>query len=180
MPAPAAVARRPDLRRMASMRRPLKARLALTVAALLLASGIATANAQGNWVGIRSGYPLGVTIHYGMKNALGNGADLRISGRVVVHNNVANFGLGLDAMHDVLVKSPFSVYVGAGPAFETGSNGTWIDVHGLAGSEFRFVDVGVPQLGIFLEGTLGALINVSGGSSEIPSAGLALGVNWHF
>lgn len=165
---------------MALMRRFLKARFLATLAAVLLASGIATASAQGNWVGLRSGYPLGVTLHYGVANGFGAGADLRVSGRVEVHGSEARVGLGVDAMHTVVAKSPFSVYVGAGPAIEVGSGGTWLDVHGLAGGEFRFVDVGVPQLGIFLEGTLGALIGISNTPSEVPSFGLALGVNYHF
>jgi hypothetical protein len=51
-------------------------RLALVLSALLL---IGAASAQ-NWFGVRSGYPLGVTLHYGIANALSRGADLRISG----------------------------------------------------------------------------------------------------
>lgn len=166
---------------MSGMRRFLNTRLGVALAAVLLAACIATASAQnGNWVGLRSGYPLGVTLHYGLKNGLGNGADLRVSGRVYVYGSVAHFGIGLDAMHDVLVRSPFSVYLGGGPALDVGSDGSYLDVHALAGSEFRFVDLGVPQLGIFVEGTLGALIGISNQPSRIPSFGLALGVNYHF
>lgn len=169
------------MHRMAGMRRFLKARIGLVLAVVLLASGIATASAQdNNWVGLRSGYPLGVTLHYGLKNGLASGADLRVSGRVYVYGSVAHFGLGLDAMHNVYVDSPFSVYVGGGPALDVGSDGSWLDVHALAGSEFRFVDVGVPRLGIFAEGTLGALIGISNQPSKIPSFGLAVGVNYHF
>ncbi|MEJ2668092.1 MAG: hypothetical protein P8Z81_13535 [Deinococcales bacterium] len=162
------------------MKRLSKARLLITLVAVVLAAGLATASAQDDWIGIRSGYPLGVTLHLGIGNALGNGTDLRVSGRIEVHNNVARYGLGIDAMHDILYTSPFSVYIGAGPAIEFGSGSTWLDVHALAGSEFRFVPLGVPQLGLFLEGTVGALIGVSTAASESPSFGLALGVNYHF
>ena len=166
--------------RMTVMRRFLKTRFVLTLAAVLLASGIATASAQNNWVGIRTGYPLGLTVHYGRVNGFGPGADMRISGRIEVHNNVARYGLGVDVLHTVYYDSPFSVYIGAGPAIETGSGGTWLDVHGLIGSEFRFVNVGAPQIGLFAEGTLGGVIGISNQPSEIPSVGLALGVNYHF
>ncbi len=152
--------------------------VALTVAALV--SGLSCASAKGNWFGIRSGYPLGLTVHYGVANALASGADLRVSGRLVVDGNGTRFGLGLDALHTVAAVSPFSVYLGAGPAVEVGSGVALLDVHGLVGSEFRFVDLGVPQLGVFAEGSMGARIGITGISSRFPTFGAALGVNYHF
>lgn len=177
---------------MTFMRRFLRTRFVLTLVAVLLASGIAAAFAQNattepteahynNWAGIRTGYPLGLTVHYGRVNGFGAGADMRISGRVEVHGSVARFGLGVDVLHTVYSDSPFTVYLGAGPAIETGSDGTWLDLHGLVGSEFRFVNVGAPQVGLFAEGTLGGVIGFSGNqTSQIPAVGLALGVNYHF
>ena len=158
----------------------MRARVLLVLITTALVSGISTASAEGNWFGIRSGYPLGLTLHYGVANGLASGAALRVSGRLVVDGNGTRFGLGLDALHTVAAVSPFSVYLGAGPAVEVGSGVALLDVHGLVGGEFRFVDLGVPQLGIFAEGTLGARIGISGISSQFPTFGAALGVNWHF
>lgn len=165
---------------MADMRRSLRVRFLLVLIVAALVSGISCASAQGNWFGVRSGYPLGLTVLYGVNNGLGNGADLRVNGRLVVDGNGTRFGLGLDALHTVAAVSPFSVYLGGGPAVEVGSGVALLDVHGLIGSEFRFVDLGIPRLGVFAEGTLGARIGLSGISSRFPTFGAALGVNYHF
>lgn len=165
---------------MTDMKHSLRTRVLLALLTAALVSGISSASAQGNWFGVRTGYPLGVTIHYGIANALSNGFDLRISGHVVAHGGQARVGLGLDAMHTIAEKSPFSVYLGAGPAIEFGAGNAWLDLHALFGGEFRFVDLGLPQLGIFAEGTLGGAIGLSDGSAEVPTFGAALGVNYHF
>ena len=165
---------------MAGMRRSVRTRVLLTLIVAALVSGISSASAKGNWFGVRTGYPLGVTIHYGIANALSNGFDLRVSGHVVAHNGQARIGIGLDTMHTIATAEPFSVYLGAGPAIEFGAGNAWLDLHGLLGSEFRFTDLGLPQLGIFVEGTLGGAIGLSDGSAEVPTFGAALGVNYHF
>jgi len=151
-------------------------RIFVTLAALaLLTAGSSQAQ---NWFGLRSGFPLGVTVHYGIANALSNGFDLRISGKVVARGSITSVGLGLDAMSEVVNRSPFSVYIGAGPAFEFGSGSFLLDVHGLVGGEFRFTDLGLPALGIFVEGTLGANLELTSGSARIPTFGAALGFNF--
>lgn len=150
------------------------------LAAVAILSLAANASAQ-NWFGVRSGYPLGVTLHYGMANALSNGFDLRVSGRITAHGGSARFGVGVDAMTTVAREGPFSVYIGAGPAIEFGSGGAWLDIHALAGGEFRFVDFGLAPLGLFIEATLGGSFGLgSGASAQIPTFGAALGVNYHF
>lgn len=178
-PWPVSHVARPRPARMAGMIRPIRRRIVTVVLVVLAATGIANANAQ-NWFGVRSGYPLGVTVHYGIAGALGSGADLRVSGRVVAHGGAARVGLGLDAMTTVSSTPPFDVYVGAGPAIEFGDGGAWLDLHGLFGGEFRFTDLGAPQLGLFLEGTLGGSIGLSSGKAEVPTFGAALGFNYHF
>lgn len=165
---------------MAGMTRPLRARILAVLVAAALASGLSAASAQGNWFGVRSGYPLGVTLHYGIANALSNGYDLRISGKLVVDSSGSRFGLGLDGMHTFAEAAPFYAYLGAGPSMEFGSGTALLDLHALLGGEFRFSDFGLPQLGLFAEGTLGATIGLSGASSRFPTFGAALGVNWHF
>ena len=150
--------------------------LVLVLAALLLAG---TSHAQ-NWFGVRSGYPLGVTLHYGMSNAIGGGADLRISGRVVSGGGSTSFGVSADALWRVFADGPVRAYVGAGPTLEFGPGRADLGVQGLVGGEFRFRDLGLPQLGLFLEGSAGASISLSGGSARIPTFGAALGFNWWF
>lgn len=162
------------------VRHPRSPRLVALVAALVLVTAASSASAQ-NWFGVRSGYPLGVTLHYGMGNALSNGFDLRVSGRITAHGGSARFGIGVDAMGTVAREGPFSLYIGAGPALEFGSGGAWLDVHALAGGEFRFVDLGLAPLGLFLEATLGGSFGLgSGAAAQIPTFGAALGVNYHF
>lgn len=151
-------------------------RIILALVLALLAGSAAQAQ---NWFGLRSGYPLGVTLHYGIDDALAPGTDLRINGRVVVRGSTAAVGIGVDALRTVAVERPFEVYVGGGPAIEIGSN-IFLDVHGLAGAEFRFTDVDLPELGVFVEGALGATIALSGGTSQVPDFGAAVGFNWHF
>ena len=150
------------------------------LALLCLLALFGNANAQ-NWFGVRSGYPLGVTLHYGIANALSNGFDLRVSGRVTASGGSAHFGIGVDAMTTVAAEGPFAVYLGAGPAIEFGDGGAWLDIHALAGGEFRFVDFGLAPLGLFLEATLGGSFGLGNGSpARIPTFGAALGVNYHF
>ena len=151
-------------------------RLALVLAALLL---VGAASAQ-NWFGVRSGFPLGVTLHYGMANALGGGADLRISGRLVASSSGVSFGVGLDGLVGVFADGPVTAYVGGGPSLEFGPGRADLGVQGLVGGQFRFSQVGLPRLGLFLEGSIGAALSLSGGTARIPTFGAALGLNWYF
>ena len=151
-------------------------RLALVLAALLLAGAV---SAQ-NWFGVRSGFPLGVTLHYGMANALGGGADLRISGRLVASGGGVSFGVGADALVGVFADGPVTAYVGGGPSVEFGPSRADLGVQGLVGGQFRFAQVGLQQLGVFLEGSIGASLSLSGGTARIPTFGAALGFNWYF
>lgn len=160
--------------------RPSAPRLAASVVCILLLVTLGSANAQ-SWFGVRSGYPLGVTLHYGVQNVLSNGFDLRVSGRVTAGGGNARFGVGIDAMTTVAREGPFSAYLGAGPAIEFGAGGAWLDVHALFGGEFRFVDFGLAPLGLFLEATLGGSFGLGNGApAQVPTFGAALGVNYHF
>jgi hypothetical protein len=150
--------------------------LALALVALTFAG---SASAQ-DWFGVRSGFPLGVTLHYGVGNALGNGADLRISGRIVSSAGAVRFGVGADALLGVFADGPVDAYVGGGPSIEFGPGLAELGVQGLVGGQLRFVQVGLPQLGVFVEGSVGASLSLSGGTARIPTFGAALGVNWFF
>lgn len=147
---------------------------------LVLAWALSSVQAQTNWFGLRSGYPLGVTLHYGIENALSNGFDLRVGANLRSRGNSSfDVGLGVDGLNTVVIERPFEVYVGGGPAIDFGSGGVLIDLHALAGAEFRFWDAGLSPLGLFAEATIGAAIG-AGRPSVIPSFGAGVGVNWHF
>jgi hypothetical protein len=135
--------------------------------------------AQENWFGVRTGYPLGLTVHYGIENGLDNGFDVRISGNLRAYGNNVEVGIGLDGMNDIIQDGPLSIYIGAGPSLDFGGGGALLDLHGLVGGEFRLSAGGLGDLGIFAEGTLGAGIGL-GRDSRIPSGGAAVGFNWHF
>lgn len=150
------------------------------LAVLLLAGAAQFAGAQ-DWFGVRSGYPLGVTLHYGMSDSLAPGTDLRLSGRVEIDGDDAVVGLGVDALTDAHVDGPLRVYVGGGPALLGGRGTALLEVHGLAGAEVRLAEAQLPQLGLFLEGNLGGRLDLGGeGHGRLPTGGAAVGVNWHF
>lgn len=149
-------------------------RILLVLTALVLLGGAAQAQ---QWAGVRTGYPLGVTLHYGTSL---DAFDLRISGRVVARGDSVRFGVGFDALSTFVREGPLSGYFGAGPAFEVGSDDFILEVHGLIGGEYRFTELELDPLGVFLEGSLGGEVNLSGGDADVPSVGAALGVNWHF
>ncbi len=138
-----------------------------------------SAQAQANWFGVRTGYPLGITLHYGIENGLDNGFDLRISGNLRAYGNLVEVGIGLDGMNDIIRDGPLSIYIGAGPAVDFGGGGALLDLHGLVGGEFRFSGVGVGSFGLFVEGTLGTSLGL-GRDGRTPSGGAAVGLNWHF
>jgi hypothetical protein len=135
--------------------------------------------AQDNWFGLRTGYPLGLTVHYGIENGLDNGFDLRISGNLRAYGGNVEVGIGIDGMNDIVQDGPLSVYIGAGPSLDFGGGGALLDLHGLIGGEFLLSGAGLSELGIFVEGTIGASIGL-GRDSRIPSGGAAVGFNWHF
>ncbi|MGL4609147.1 MAG: hypothetical protein ACRCYY_05590 [Trueperaceae bacterium] len=135
--------------------------------------------AQSNWFGVRTGYPLGITLHYGIVNGLDNGFDLRVSGNIRQYGGVLGVGIGVDGMNDIVRDGPLSVYVGVGPALDFSNSGVLLDLHGLIGGEIRLSAGGLGALGIFVEGTIGATIGL-GRDSYIPAGGAAIGFNWHF
>lgn len=145
---------------------------------LALAFLVGTVQAQ-NWIGLRTGYPLGVTIHYGIDDAFGVGTDGRISANLRVYGSSVDFGVGLDLLRTVAVEQPFLLYLGGGPAIDFGSSGFLIDLHGLGGAEFVLSDLDLEELGVFAEFSLGAGIGINR-PSQIPRFGGAVGFNYRF
>lgn len=146
--------------------------------ALLLVLVLGSAQAQ-NWVGLRTGYPLGVTVHYGIENMISPSTDGRISANLRVRGGDVDFGVGFDVLETVHVEPPFQVYLGGGPAVEFGGAGALFEVHGLAGGEFFLSDLDLEELSIFAEFSLGGAIGI-GRSSQIPTFGGAVGFNYYF
>ena len=176
--------------------------LVAMVGALLLTGGAFAQNnstaldvaPSGNtWLGLSTGYPLGLTVHYGLGNGLGNGVDLRFNGQFYTGtlNNLSSLGfnLGADALFNIPVDAQnLNVYAGAGPklGFEVASGslttggsigGFSLAAQALAGTEY-FVS---PEIGVFGEFRLGFnyVTGVPGTTiGFLPT--LALGANYHF
>lgn len=149
-----------------------------TLLILTLLALFGSAQAQ-NWIGLRTGYPLGVTIHYGIDGGLSDDLDLRINANIRVRDDDVNFGVGADALSTLSVQDPFELYIGGGPAIDVGGGGVLVDVHGLVGGEFRLGDLELDPFGIFAELALGGAIGI-GRDSVIPTFGGAVGFNYHF
>ena len=141
---------------------------------------LGTTHAQ-TWFGLRTGYPLGVTLHVGAEDAVADVVDLRISGRFASIDGNARVGVAVDFLQTVSPGLPALIYVGGGPAISVGAGATYLDLHGLVGAEYRLVDVDLTALGLFAELSLGAEFSTSGsGNARFPAVGAALGFNWHF
>jgi hypothetical protein len=152
----------------------------------LISVPLGAASAE-SWAGVRSGFPLGVSLHYGMEDGLGDGTDFRVSFNAYLREQTGNqlyVGLGLDVFRELQQKRPFSLYGGGGFAADIGPNiygetSALIDVHGLLGGEFRFYDLDLEEFGVFAEVTLGAGFGVNR-NSALPTFGGAVGFNYHF
>jgi hypothetical protein len=145
---------------------------------LLLALTVGTVQAQ-NWVGLRTGYPLGVTVHYGIGDAFSPTTDARVSANLRVRGSDVGFGVAFDVLETVYVEQPFNAYIGGGPAIEFGGGGALLEVHGLAGGQFFLADLDLEELSVFAEISVGAAFGINR-VSQIPTLGGALGFNYYF
>lgn len=140
------------------------------------------------WVGASTGYPIGLTAHYGLGDALGDGIDLRFNGKFTFASAVTasafGFNVGADALFAIPIDAEnFGVYAGAGPnigfvsATSVGgvsAGGLSLGVQALAGAEYDVSD----QIGVFGELRLGFAYITSLNFAADPT--FALGVNYHF
>ncbi len=135
---------------------------------------------ETQWFGVSTGFPLGLNLHYGLNDIIVQDLDLRINGNLFAGSlNPLQMvlGIGVDGLYNL--ENPDSpnlgIYLGGGLGtvlFLGSVNGNFgLDVHGLAGAEYRFAEYGV-----FGE------VNVGTGfaSSYGLSAALRLGFNYHF
>lgn len=143
------------------------------------------------WVGASTGYPFGLTAHYGLGNALGDGIDLRFNGQFSFAGSFGysaiGFNLGADALFNIPVEADdVKVYAGAGPKLGfilastnlgiggASAGGFQLGAQGLAGAEYLVTD----DIGVFGELRVG-LSYLSGFGIGFDPA-LFLGANYHF
>jgi hypothetical protein len=163
--------------------------LALLATALLLGTGATLAqtpdtttaatitiddvNRTPYWAGVSFGFP-GISAHFGIQNALGQGADLRAN---LGYNYFGSgLALGADALFNIgitNVDAPINFYAGGGPYLTIGTP-FGAGVQGVVGAEYRLVDAGFDTGGIFFE--LGPAIGFPGGFGFVGRAGF----NYHF
>lgn len=135
---------------------------------------------ETQWFGLSTGFPLGLNLHYGMNDIVVTDLDLRINGTLFAGSLSPIqmvLGLGVDGLYNLdNPDSPnLGVYLGGGLAtvvFLGNVNGNFgLDVHGLAGAEYRFAEYGV-----FGEVNVGS----SFASNYGLNAALRIGFNYHF
>ena len=163
--------------------------LVLLVTALLL-GGITFAQdsdasmmddmATSQWVGVSTGFPLGVVLHYGLEDLIAQNIDLRINLSGVTFLGLGGPGFsiqgGADALYHIPIDmegEPFDVYAGGGlnVGFRLGDEGGFaVGVRGLGGVEYLITN----HIGVFAEARVGVGLN------PIFRPALALGANYHF
>lgn len=144
------------------------------LAVAVLGGGAAFAQ-SGYWAGVSAGYP-GAALHFGLENVSPN-LDVRINAGYN-YIGTGGFALGVDALYALPVDmgaAPIGVYAGGGLGLGIGS-GVSVGLNLFAGGEFRLVDAGLPEGGIFLEA------GPSLGFSPSFNFGVTarLGFNYHF
>ncbi len=171
--------------------------LVTIVSVFLLSAGAAFAQDEDTidvapdgdtWVGVSSGYPLGLTAHYGLGDALGDGVDLRFNGRFTFASAVTatafGFNVGADALFAIPIDADdLSVYAGAGPNLGfvsattvsgASAGGVSIGAQALVGTEYDISD----DIGVFGEFRLGFAYVTSLNFAADPT--FAFGANYHF
>ncbi len=111
------------------------------------------------WGGLSTGVaPAGITFHFGLVNALGNGISLRAN---VATGFAGGFGLGADVLSNlpIEVRGPLAVYAGGGPYLGLGGIQDSFGLNIFAGAEYRLVELDFPAGGVFVE--LGPSLQVS-------------------
>lgn len=141
---------------------------------ITLSAGTAFAQ-NGYWAGISGGWP-GVAVHFGLEDVTPN-LSVRINAGYA-YGGATGFALGIDGLYELPVNTgaaPIDVYLGPGVGVGVG-RGFAFAVNLVLGGEFRLVDAGLPQAGVFLE--VGPSIGVL--PSFSPNIIGRLGFNYHF
>jgi hypothetical protein len=156
------------------------------LAALVLGGGAAFAQ-TGAWGGLSGGYP-GAAAHFGVEDVGVENLDARVN-LGYAYAGAAGFALGVDGLYGLNLDTgelAADIYVGAGVGMVVGEA---LALKALAGGEYRFVDLDLPQVGLFLEvgPSFGIDMNdedLDDDDEEIYDGGFGfdarLGVNYHF
>ncbi len=140
---------------------------------------------ENYWAGVSFGYP-GIYGHFGLKDIIGQGGDVRANlGFSYIGGGIV---LGANALFDInlQVDAPLGLYVGGGPIIRVGggvdtdndgdidSGGTGVGVEGIVGLEYRLSDFDFNSGAVFFE--LGPVITIPGGFNFLGR----LGFNYYF
>jgi hypothetical protein len=135
------------------------------------------------WGGVSLGVPFGVNFHFGVEDLLAEGVDLRTN---LSAGFAGLFGVGADVLFDLPIDTadtPIDVYAGGGLAVAFGNIDrttpemeTAFGLGLMVGGEYRLIDAGLPEGGIFAE--LGPAIGFGAGPAVTVNA--KLGFNYHF
>ncbi len=130
----------------------------------------------GYWAGVSLGYPFGANFHFGMEDLISQGIDLRATAAVGFGGT---FGIGADVLFDLPVDTgttPLDIYAGGGAHVGFGGEDSGFMIGILAGAEYRLVDAGLPEGGVFFE--FGP--NIGFGDNDGVGVAAKLGFNYHF
>lgn len=151
----------------------------------LLSVSVPTARAQ-NYLGYRTGDPLGNAFQLGIKDFVLSRMDMRVGFIVGSTDNDGEsditFGVSVDMIGDVLVRRPWVFYVGVGGAVNYLGSGTVLEAHVLSGVEMSLEVFNLDPLSVFLELNAG----VPTGLGELEGIVIeenvygALGLNFYF
>lgn len=156
------------------------------LAALVLGGGAAFAQ-TGAWGGLSGGYP-GAAVHFGVEDVGVENLDARVN-LGYAYAGADGFALGLDGLYGLNLDTgdlAADIYVGAGVGTVLGEA---FAVKALVGGEYRLADLGLSQVGLFLEvgPSYGFDLNdddLDEDDNEIYDGGFGfdarLGVNYHF
>lgn len=129
----------------------------------------------GTWAGVSAGWP-GASLHFGIENVATN-LDVRAN-LGYTYIGTGGFSFGVDALYNLNLDTgvaPLNTYVGGGFGLGFGA-GLSAGFGLLAGAEYRLVDAGLPEGGVFFE--VGPTFAVTPGFA-FGFAG-RLGFNYHF
>jgi hypothetical protein len=123
---------------------------------------------------VGAGLPGGASfnLHFGMSNLFAQGVGARFSAGIA-----GGFALGADVIANLPVNTgdaPLGIYAGGGLGLAFRSE-TRIGVGIFAGGEYRLVNAGMPEGGIFFE--MGPAFSLSGHGATFNLKG---GFNYHF
>jgi hypothetical protein len=118
---------------------------------------------------------MGVAFGMGINNLINNDIDVRFMASV---GTGGGFGIGADALFPLAVdiEGPIQPYLGAGPSIVVGGADFIVALKGFVGAEYRLVDVGFPEGGVFAE--IGPALTILPGFGGQLNA--RIGFNYHF